>query len=203
MRKARSSPIAVARAASDSGRIPRMQGVVCATSASQLLHSADGPLPINQQPESNRPALETCQTGTRTICVVHLQANTQGKAAPRLVLHADLRAEAVLPHQTSPHYEAIARLRRSSNPTPLITALRVYTTPPFQLEGELRSHTSFRPPAVDPSGVNMSNRRTFLHRAFASGAALFAARGLSAQTMQMNMPASKPQPPPRRRTEPR
>ena len=34
----------------------------------------------------------------------------------------------------------------------------------------------------------MSNRRTFLHRAFASGAALFAARGLSAQTMQMNMP---------------
>src|SRR6202453_3615050 len=38
----------------------------------------------------------------------------------------------------------------------------------------------------------MSNRRTFLHRAFASGAALFAARGLSAQTMQMNMPMPKP-----------
>ena len=34
----------------------------------------------------------------------------------------------------------------------------------------------------------MSNRRTFLHRAFASGAALFAARGLSAQTMRMTMP---------------
>ena len=40
----------------------------------------------------------------------------------------------------------------------------------------------------------MSNRRTFLHRAFASGAALFAARGLSAQTMQMNMPMPKPKP---------
>jgi len=42
----------------------------------------------------------------------------------------------------------------------------------------------------------MSNRRTFLHRAFASGAALFAARGLSAQTMQMNMPMPKPTPKP-------
>lgn len=79
-----------------------------------------------QQPESNRPALDTCQTGTHTICVVDLQANPEGKAAPRLILHADLRAEAVLPHQTSPHYEATTRLRRSStNPTPLITALRV------------------------------------------------------------------------------
>jgi FtsP/CotA-like multicopper oxidase with cupredoxin domain len=34
----------------------------------------------------------------------------------------------------------------------------------------------------------MNNRRTFLGRAFAAGAALFAARGLSAQTMQMQMP---------------
>jgi FtsP/CotA-like multicopper oxidase with cupredoxin domain len=42
----------------------------------------------------------------------------------------------------------------------------------------------------------MSNRRTFLHRAFASGAALFAARGLTAQTMQMNMPMPKPTPKP-------
>ena len=38
----------------------------------------------------------------------------------------------------------------------------------------------------------MSNRRTFLHRAFASGAALFAARSLSAQTMKMPMPMPKP-----------
>ena len=38
----------------------------------------------------------------------------------------------------------------------------------------------------------MSNRRTFLHRAFASGAALFAAGGLSAQTMKMTMPMPKP-----------
>jgi manganese oxidase len=34
----------------------------------------------------------------------------------------------------------------------------------------------------------MSNRRTFLGRAFAAGAALFAARELPAQTMQMQMP---------------
>ena len=34
----------------------------------------------------------------------------------------------------------------------------------------------------------MSNRRTFLDIAFASGAALLAARGLSAQTMKMTMP---------------
>src|SRR5271170_1460432 len=40
----------------------------------------------------------------------------------------------------------------------------------------------------------MSNRRTFLHRAFASGAALFAVRGLSAQTMKMPMPVPKPAP---------
>ena len=38
----------------------------------------------------------------------------------------------------------------------------------------------------------MSNRRTFLHRAFSAGAALFAARGLSAQTMKMPMPNPKP-----------
>jgi hypothetical protein len=79
-----------------------------------------------QQPESNGPALDTCQTGTHAICVIDLQANTQGKAVHRLTLYATLRAEAVLPYQTSPHLETTTRLFRSStNPTPLITALRV------------------------------------------------------------------------------
>ena len=79
-----------------------------------------------QQSESNGPALKTCQTGTHAICVIDLQANPQGKGAPRLALHATLRAEAVLPHQTFPHFETTTRLFRSStNPTPLITALRV------------------------------------------------------------------------------
>ena len=79
-----------------------------------------------QQPESNPPALQTCQTGTHAICVIDLQAHTQGKAAPRLMLHATLRAEAVLPCQTSPHFETTTRLFRSStNHTPLITSLRV------------------------------------------------------------------------------
>ncbi len=43
----------------------------------------------------------------------------------------------------------------------------------------------------------MSTRRTFLGRAFGACSALFAARGLSAQVMQMQMPpaASTPQPP--------
>ena len=35
----------------------------------------------------------------------------------------------------------------------------------------------------------MSNRRTFLQRAFGAGAALCAGRRLSAQAMQMQMPA--------------
>ena len=79
-----------------------------------------------QQPESSGPVLDTCQTGTHAICVIDLQANPQGKGAPRLALHATLRAEAVLPHQTFPHFETTTRLFRSStNPTPLITALRV------------------------------------------------------------------------------
>jgi hypothetical protein len=79
-----------------------------------------------QQTESNAPALQTCQTGTHAICVIDLQANTQGKAAPRLMLYATLRSEAVLPYQTSSHFETTTRLFRSStNPTPLITALRV------------------------------------------------------------------------------
>ena len=42
----------------------------------------------------------------------------------------------------------------------------------------------------------MSNRRTFLGRAFAAGAALFAARGLSGQTMQMPMPMPPASPTP-------
>jgi hypothetical protein len=79
-----------------------------------------------QQPESSGPALDPCQTGTHTVCVIDLQANTQGKAAPRLILHATVRSEAVLPHQISPHCETTTHLLRSStNHTPLITALRL------------------------------------------------------------------------------
>ncbi len=40
----------------------------------------------------------------------------------------------------------------------------------------------------------MSNRRSFLQRAFGAGAALFAVRGLSAQDMQMPMPMPMPMP---------
>src|ERR1700689_4314829 len=40
-----------------------------------------------QQPESNGPALKTCQTGTHAICVIDLQANSQGKTVSPLVLH--------------------------------------------------------------------------------------------------------------------
>jgi hypothetical protein len=79
-----------------------------------------------QQPESNGPALDSCETGTHAICVIDLQANSQGKTAPRLVLYTTLRPEAVLPHQNFPHFDTTTRLARSStNPTPLITALRV------------------------------------------------------------------------------
>jgi FtsP/CotA-like multicopper oxidase with cupredoxin domain len=49
----------------------------------------------------------------------------------------------------------------------------------------------------------MSNRRTFLGRAFAAGAALFAVRGLPAQTMQMQMPMPPaPAAPPRQTVPP-
>ncbi len=47
----------------------------------------------------------------------------------------------------------------------------------------------------------MSTRRTFLGRAFGACSALFAARGLSAQTMQMQMPMP-PATPPRRIRKP-
>ena len=46
----------------------------------------------------------------------------------------------------------------------------------------------------------MSNRRTFLGRALGVGTALFAARGLSAQVMQMQMPCPPGTP---RRARPR
>jgi len=79
-----------------------------------------------QQSESNGPALEICHTGTHAVCVIDLLANTQGKAAPPLVPHADVHAVAVLCHQNPPHFETASRLLRSStNPTSLITALRV------------------------------------------------------------------------------
>jgi hypothetical protein len=79
-----------------------------------------------QQPESNGPALDSCETGTHASCVIDLQANRQGKTAPRIVLYATICAESVLPHQNFPDFETNTRLLRSStNPTPLITALRV------------------------------------------------------------------------------
>ena len=79
-----------------------------------------------QQPESNGPALKTCQTGTHAICVIDLQANSQGKTVSPLVLHAVVHSELVLTDQNSPHFGITSRQPRSStNPTPLITALRV------------------------------------------------------------------------------
>ena len=42
----------------------------------------------------------------------------------------------------------------------------------------------------------MSTRRSFLGRAFGASSAFFAARGLSAQVMKMQMPAPNPAPPP-------
>ena len=79
-----------------------------------------------QQPESNAPELQTCQTGTHAICVVDLQANTQGKTASPLELHADVRPGALLPGQSIPQFISTSHLLRSStDSSPLITALRV------------------------------------------------------------------------------
>ena len=79
-----------------------------------------------QQPDSNRPELQTCQTGTHAICVVDLQANTQGKTASLLALHADVRSGALVPGQSIPQFIATSHLLRSStDSSPLITALRV------------------------------------------------------------------------------
>jgi hypothetical protein len=79
-----------------------------------------------QQPESNAPELQTCQTGTHAICVVDLQANTQGKTASLLALHADVRPEDLLPGQSIPYFISPSHLLRSStDSSPLITALRV------------------------------------------------------------------------------
>jgi hypothetical protein len=79
-----------------------------------------------QQPDSNAPELQTCQTGTPAICVVDLQANTQGKIASPLALHADVRSSVLLPGQSIPHFISTSHLLRSSTDfSPLITALRV------------------------------------------------------------------------------
>jgi hypothetical protein len=79
-----------------------------------------------QQPDSNGPELQTCQTGTHAICVVDLQANTQGQTANPLALHADVRPETLLPGQSIPQFISTPHLLRSStDSSPLITALRV------------------------------------------------------------------------------
>jgi hypothetical protein len=79
-----------------------------------------------QQPASNGIELQTCQTGTHAICVVDLQANTQGKTASPLALHADVRSSALLSGQSIPHFISPSHLLRSStDSSPLITALRV------------------------------------------------------------------------------
>jgi hypothetical protein len=79
-----------------------------------------------EQPESNGPELQTCQTGTHAICVVDLQANTQGKTASPLALHAVVRPDA-LPqgHSISRFISTSHLLRSSTHSSPLITALRV------------------------------------------------------------------------------
>jgi hypothetical protein len=79
-----------------------------------------------QPPTSNAPELQTCQTGTHAICVVDLQANTQGKIASPLVLHADVRSSVLLPGQSIPRFISPSHLLRSStDSSPPITALRV------------------------------------------------------------------------------
>jgi hypothetical protein len=78
-----------------------------------------------QQPESNGPEQQTCQTGTHAICAVDLLANTQGKTASQLVLHANIRSGALLPNQDFLQFASTSRLRSSTDSSPLITALRV------------------------------------------------------------------------------
>lgn len=79
-----------------------------------------------QQPHSNDPELQTCQTGTHAICVVDLQANTEGKTATPLVLHADVHPDALLQGQSISRFISTSCLLRSStDSSPLITALRV------------------------------------------------------------------------------
>jgi hypothetical protein len=79
-----------------------------------------------QHPESTGSELQTCQTGTHAICVADLQANTQGKTASPLALHADVRSGAILPGQNIPRFLSTSHLLRSStHSSPLITALRV------------------------------------------------------------------------------
>ena len=78
------------------------------------------------QPESSGSVMQTCQTGAHAICAVDLQANTQGKTASPLVLHANVRSGALLPNQNVPQFVSSFHLLRSSTgSSPLITALRV------------------------------------------------------------------------------
>jgi hypothetical protein len=79
-----------------------------------------------QQPQSNGPELQTCPIGAHAICVVDLQANTQGKTASPLALHADVHPDALLQGQSISRFNSSSRLLRSStDSSPLITALRV------------------------------------------------------------------------------
>lgn len=78
------------------------------------------------QPEKSGATLQTCPAGIHAVCAIDLLANSQAKTAPRLILHADPRPEALLPHQSSPHLKTASHLHRSSTDSaPLITALRV------------------------------------------------------------------------------
>ena len=78
------------------------------------------------QPEQSTAVLQTCQTGTHVFCAIDLLANSQGKTARPLVVHADGRSEALLPGQNIPRFISSSRLLRSStDSSPLITALRV------------------------------------------------------------------------------
>ena len=79
-----------------------------------------------EQPDSNAPELQTCQTATHAICVVDLQANTEGKTASPLALQAEVRPDALLQGQSIPQFISTFQLLQSSaDSAPLITALRV------------------------------------------------------------------------------
>ncbi len=79
------------------------------------------------QPESNGPALktcQTCQTAAHAVCAIDLLPNTQAKALTPLVFHTAVSPGALTPHQASVRVTSTQHLLRSSSP-PLITALRV------------------------------------------------------------------------------
>jgi hypothetical protein len=82
-----------------------------------------------QQPESNAPALETCQTcqtATHAVCAIDLLLNSHAKTVSPLALHADVRPDTLFLNQNPPHFTPTSHLLRSStHSSPLITALRV------------------------------------------------------------------------------